>query len=164
MPATPFRLGLIAALATLALDQASKLYLLHVVGLPAHYPIDLLPFIELTPVWNRGVSWGMFQQEGGFGRWALTAFQVIAAAALAVWMWRARGRMTGLGLGLIVGGAIGNAIDRMSYGAVFDFIHFHTPVFDFIYVFNVADAAIVLGVPCLLYPEPDVDEPAKEKP
>ena len=164
MALRPFPLGLVVALVILAADQASKLYLLHVVGLPVNYPIDLTSFIELTPVWNRGISWGMFQQESGLGRWALTGFQIVAALALTVWLWRARGLMTGLGLGLIIGGAVGNAIDRASYGAVFDFIHFHTPVFDFTYVFNVADAAIVLGVPCLLYPEPKVDEPAKEMP
>lgn len=164
MAVKPLSLGLIAALVTLAADQASKLWLLHVTGLPVNYPVDFLPFIEFTPVWNRGVSWGMFQQESGLGRWVLTAFQVVAALALMVWLWRARGRMNALGLGLIIGGAIGNAIDRAMYGAVFDFIHFHTPVFDFTYVFNVADAAIVLGVPCLLYPEPKVDEPAKEMP
>lgn len=150
---TPFRIGLIAALATLALDQASKLYLLFVVGLPANYPIKLASWFDLTVVWNRGVSYGMFQQESDLGRWALTGFQIIAAIALMVWMWRTFGKMTALGLGLIAGGAIGNAIDRIAYGAVFDFAHIHVGSFNW-YVFNLADAAIVLGVPCLLYPEP----------
>lgn len=156
------RIGLIAALVILALDQASKLYLLFVHGLPAHYPITLASWLEFVPVWNRGISWGMFQQEGGMGRWLLTAFQFVAAIGLTFWLLRTRGRMVALGLGLIIGGAVGNGIDRAFYGAVFDFIHFHTPWFDFEYVFNIADAAIVLGVPCLLYPEPEKDaaEPA----
>lgn len=151
------KIGLIAALVTLGLDQASKLWLLFGHGLPANYPITVFSWLEFVPVWNRGISWGMFQQENGIGRWLLTAFQVIAAAGLTLWLMRTHGRMVGLGLGLIIGGAIGNAIDRIFYGAVFDFIHFHTEWFDFAYVFNIADAAIVLGVPCLLYPEPKID-------
>jgi len=149
----PFRLGLIAALATLALDQASKLFLLFVYGLPSAYPVRLGPYFDLTVVWNRGISYGLFQQDTALGRWLLTAFMIAAATFLAVWMYRARSRVTALGLGLIVGGAIGNAIDRAAYGAVFDFVHFHVGSFSW-YVFNLADAAIVLGVPLLLYPEP----------
>lgn len=147
------KIGLVAALATLALDQASKLYLLFVYGLPAHYPVSLTSWFDLTVVWNRGISYGLFQQETVLGRWLLTGFQIVAALALAVWMVRTYGKMTALGLGLIVGGAIGNAIDRIAYGAVFDFAHLHSGSFSW-YVFNLADAAIVLGVPCLLYPEP----------
>jgi signal peptidase II len=153
------KIGLIAALLVLGLDQASKMYLLFVHGLPANYPITLAPFLEFVPVWNRGISWGMFQQEGALGRWALTGFHFVAAIALTIWLTRTHGKMNALGLGLIIGGAIGNGIDRIFYGAVFDFIHFFTPWFDFEYVFNIADAAIVLGVPCLLYPEPRMDGP-----
>lgn len=148
-----FRLGLIVALVTLVLDQASKLWLLFGYGLPSRYPVSLTSWFDLTVVWNYGVSYGMFQQTTDVGRWALTAFQIVAALGLSVWMWRTVGRMTALGLGLIVGGAIGNAIDRIAYGAVFDFAHLHFGSFSW-YVFNLADAAIVLGVPCLLYPEP----------
>lgn len=154
------KIGLIAALLTLGLDQASKMYLLFVHGLPANYPVTLTSWLEFVPVWNRGISWGMFQQEGALGRWLLITFQIGAALALTIWLTKTHGRMVGLGLGLIIGGAIGNAIDRIFYGAVFDFIHFHTPWYDFEYVFNIADAAIVLGVPCLLYPEPKISEPA----
>lgn len=149
----PFRLGLIVALVTLALDQASKLYLLFIHGLPAHYPVTLAPWLDLTVVWNRGISYGLFQQDSVAGRWILTGLQIAAAIGLAIWMSRVKGRMVALGLGLILGGAIGNAIDRAAYGAVFDFVHFHVGTFNW-YVFNLADAAIVLGVPCLLYPEP----------
>lgn len=149
----PFRLGLIAALITLALDQASKLYVLFVMDLPSRYPVRLAPYFDLTVVWNKGISYGLFQQETALGRWILTGFMVLAAAALTVWMARSTSRVVALGLGLIVGGAIGNAIDRAAYGAVFDFMHFHVGDFSW-YVFNLADAAIVLGVPLLLYPEP----------
>ena len=148
-----FRLGLIVAVLTLAVDQASKLWLLYGYGLPSRYPVSLAPWFDLTVVWNYGISYGMFQQTTDLGRWLLTGFQLVAALALGVWMWRTLGKMTALGLGLIVGGAIGNAIDRLAYGAVFDFAHIHVGTFNW-YVFNLADAAIVLGVPCLLYPEP----------
>lgn len=148
-----FRLGLIVAVITLVLDQASKLWLLYGYGLPARYPLSLAPWLDLTVVWNYGISYGMFQQTSDLGRWLLTGFQCVAALALGVWMWRTLGKMTALGLGLIVGGAVGNAIDRMAFGAVFDFVHVHVGTFNW-YVFNLADAAIVLGVPCLLYPEP----------
>lgn len=148
-----FRLGLIVAVVTLLADQASKLWLLYGYGLPSRYPVSLAPWFDLTVVWNYGISYGMFQQTTDLGRWLLTGFQLVAALALGVWMWRTLGKMTALGLGLIVGGAIGNAIDRLAYGAVFDFAHIHVGTFNW-YVFNLADAAIVLGVPCLLYPEP----------
>ncbi len=152
-PGSPFRLGLTVALVVLALDQASKLFLLFGYGLPSRYPLVLTPWLDFTVVWNRGISYGMFQQDGALGRWLLTGFQVAAAVFLLVWLMRVRGRMVALGLGLILGGAIGNAIDRAAYGAVFDFVHLHWDSFSW-YVFNLADAAIVLGVPCLLYPEP----------
>lgn len=149
-----FRLGLAVALVVLILDQVSKLWLLYGYGLPSRYPVSLTSWFDLTVVWNYGISYGMLQQTTDFGRWALTAFQVVAALGLGIWMWRTAGKMAALGLGLIIGGAIGNAIDRMAYGAVFDFAHIHFGSFSW-YVFNLADAAIVLGVPCLLYPEPE---------
>lgn len=163
MKGRPFRLGLTVAILTLALDQASKLFLLFVYGLPSSYPIRLGPYFDLTVVWNRGISYGLFQQDTGLGRWLLTGVMLAAALVLVVWMARARSRVTALGLGLIIGGAIGNAIDRAAYGAVFDFVHFHVGSFSW-YVFNLADAAIVLGVPCLLYPEPKAQASAAKLP
>lgn len=150
---TAFRLGLAVALVVLGLDQASKLWLLFGYGLPSRYPLEVTSWLDLTVVWNRGISYGMFQQDDNTGRWLLTGFQIAAALFLLVWLMRVRGKMVALGLGLILGGAVGNAIDRAAYGAVFDFVHLHWESFSW-YVFNLADAAIVLGVPCLLYPEP----------
>ncbi len=144
------RLGLQVALATLVLDQASKLYLLFVQDLPRTQPITLAPFLEFVVVWNRGISYGLFQQESELGRWILLAVMIAAAVGLSVWMMRAASRLLAASLGLIVGGAVGNAIDRVAYGAVFDFVHFHVGSFSW-YVFNVADAAIVAGVAGLLY-------------
>jgi signal peptidase II len=147
---TPARLGALTALVTLALDQASKLYLLFGYELPLKEPVVLAPFLELIVVWNRGISYGLFQQDSELGRWALFAVMIAAAVGLSVWMARATSRLLATSLGLIVGGAIGNAIDRVAYGAVFDFVHFHVGSFSW-YVFNVADAAIVAGVVGLVY-------------
>jgi signal peptidase II len=104
--------------------------------------------------WNTGISYGLFPQEGPVGQWALLAVKVIAAVLLWIWLARASSRLTAVALGLIIGGAIGNAIDRLAYGAVADFVLFHvtTGSFNFRwYVFNLADVAIVLGVAGLLY-------------
>jgi signal peptidase II len=96
-------------------------------------------------VWNKGVSYGLFQQEGGIGRWLLVALSLAAALGLSVWMTRTGSRLLATALGLIAGGALGNAIDRAAYGAVFDFVHLHAGAWSW-YVFNIADAAIVAGV------------------
>ncbi|MCJ2089834.1 signal peptidase II [Methylobacterium sp. E-005] len=142
---TPFRAGLTALLLTLLLDQASKLGLYFGTDLVLTQPWRLAPFADFVVVWNRGVSYGLFQQEGGFGRWALVALSLAAALGLGLWMRRAGSRLLGTALGLIVGGALGNAIDRAVYGAVFDFVHLHVGRWSW-YVFNIADAAIVAGV------------------
>ncbi len=146
----PARLSIIVALATLALDQASKLYLLFVFDLFLHEPVALGPFVELIVVWNRGISYGLLQQDTDLGRWLLTIFSIAVAIGLAVWMLRTPHRLLAASLALIVGGAIGNAIDRIAYGAVFDFVHVHVGTFSW-YVFNIADAAIVAGVIGLVY-------------
>jgi signal peptidase II len=146
----PARFGAMVALATLALDQASKLYFLFVDVLSLREPLVLAPFLDLIVVWNRGISYGLFQQDSEVGRWVLLAVMIAAAVGLSVWMARASSRLLAASLGLIVGGALGNAIDRIAYGAVFDFVHFHVGSFSW-YVFNVADAAIVAGVVGLVY-------------
>jgi signal peptidase II len=145
----PSRLGFLAAAAILAGDQASKLGLLHGYGIRENGPIPLGPYFNIVEVWNRGISYGLFQQDSAFGRWILVGIAVIAAVLFWLWLIRARTRLAGLSLGLIIGGALGNAIDRAVFGAVFDFIHFHAGSFSW-YVFNVADAAIVVGVAGLL--------------
>jgi signal peptidase II len=149
-----FLLGLVTAVLTLAADQASKLYLLFGYDLPAHAPIRLGPFFDLVFTRNTGISYGLFQTEGNFGHLALLAFKVAAVIALLVWLTRTKDRLSAVSLGLIIGGAIGNAIDRLAYGWVFDFVYFHirTAEWQFNwYVFNLADVAIVVGVAGLLY-------------
>jgi signal peptidase II len=144
------RLAILVALATLVLDQASKLYLLFVYNLFLHEPVELLPFLELIVVWNRGISYGLLQQETDLGRWLLVGFSILAAIGLGIWMLRTPHRLLAASLALVVGGALGNVIDRIAYGAVFDFVHVHAGTFSW-YVFNIADAAIVAGVIGLVY-------------
>lgn len=166
----PVRLGLIIAVIVLVLDQASKLALLYffygkVVGIELLLvnPWPVLPFLDFTVVWNRGISYGLFQQHSELGRWVLTAFKLGAAVFLTFWLKKSTNRVEAVGIGLIIGGAIGNAIDRILHGAVFDFVHFHIGEFSW-YVFNVADAAIVVGVGLMLLGQVIPARAAAEKP
>jgi signal peptidase II len=148
------RFGLVVAAASAAIDQALKLWLIFVADLPARGIIRLTPFLDLVLIWNKGISYGLFQQQGPFGQWALLALKAVAVVLLWIWMARSTSRLTVLSLGLIIGGALGNAIDRVAYGAVADFILFHVTIGTFSfqwYVFNLADTAIVAGVIGLLY-------------
>ncbi|MGX9390108.1 signal peptidase II [Nitrobacteraceae bacterium UC4446_H13] len=151
---TPLRAGIVAALVALVLDQASKLWLLFVFELGRRGAVKVTPFFDLVLAWNTGISYGLFQQDGPIGAAVLLGFKVIAVIALAIWMARSKTRLATIGLGLIIGGAIGNAIDRAAYGAVVDFALFHIQwggkTLNW-YVFNIADAAIVVGVAALLY-------------
>ena len=160
MPVAPYlygpltRRGLIVAAFAALVDQAIKLWLLFGIDLGARGTVPLTPFLDLLLVWNTGISYGWFQQSGPAGQWALLAVKAVAIALLWIWLARAGSRLTAVALGLIIGGAIGNAIDRLAYGAVVDFALFHvttaTWTFNW-YVFNLADAAIVAGVAGLLY-------------
>jgi len=146
--------GLTAALITALLDQASKLWLLYVYELGDRGRVTVLPFFDLVLVWNRGISYGLFQQDSALGQWALLGFKVLAAIFLWGWLARAENRLIAVSLGLIIGGAIGNAVDRFAHAAVVDFalLHLTTASFSFNwYVFNLADVAIVAGVAGLLY-------------
>ncbi len=161
----PFtRLGCAAALIASAVDQAAKLWLLRVYDLGAKGAVRITPFFDLALTWNKGISYGLFQQEGPFGQWALLALKAIAVVLLWIWLARTTSRLSALALGLIIGGAVGNGIDRFAYGAVADFAHFHvnTATWSFSwYVFNLADVAIVAGVVGLLYESLFADRAAK---
>jgi signal peptidase II len=157
-------LGLGAALVTGILDQASKLWLLDVFDLPDRGRVALSPFLDLVVTWNAGISYGLFQQHSAFGLWALLVFKAAAVVFLWVWLARASSRVTALALGLIVGGALGNAVDRFHWPGVMDFVLFHVDSAGFSfrwYVFNLADAAIVAGVIGLLYDSLRVGSAAK---
>ncbi|HSZ73706.1 MAG TPA: signal peptidase II [Rhizomicrobium sp.] len=145
--------GLVATAFALAFDQGSKIALLYGFNFHAMRPgqaIRVLPFFNLVMMWNPGISYGLFPAHNLWGSLALGLFSAIAIVALGWWMWRSERRLLASGLGLVVGGAIGNLIDRLIYGAVADFFHFHAFGYDW-YVFNVADAAITFGVIALLY-------------
>ena len=147
-------LGLGVAALALALDQASKFWAIGLLDGPEHPSIALTPFLALTMSWNRGVAYTLLRSDSDLGRYALIVVSLGAAIFLAVWLWRAQGLAKTLALGLLIGGALGNAIDRMVHGAVADFLYFHTPVSLgplSNYVFNIADAAIFVGVMLLLY-------------
>jgi signal peptidase II len=146
-------LGVIAGLVVLAADQVSKWWVLNVLNLPDLHQVVLLPVLNLTMVWNSGVTFGLLN---GLGSWAHVVLAVVALAvvvALGFWLRRAESRLVAVAIGAVAGGAIGNVIDRVRFGAVIDFIHAHvdTRWGDVSwYVFNVADAAIVCGVAALI--------------
>jgi signal peptidase II len=143
-------LGLTAAAAACLADQALKLWLLFDFGLAQKGVVPLAPALDLRLVWNTGISYGLLQQQTSLGGLILLLGKAVAVVLLWIWLARTRTRLAALSLGLIIGGAIGNAIDRLAYGAVADFVHFHVGGFSW-YVFNLADAAIVAGVAGLLY-------------
>ncbi len=148
------RPGIIAAIVTLLLDQASKFWLLRVFDIAHRGAVKITPFFDLVLAWNIGISFGWFQSDSPAAQIALMAVKAVAVVVLAIWMARSRSLLATVALGLIIGGAIGNAIDRFVYGAVVDFALFHIEVsghtFNW-YVFNLADVAIVAGVMTLLY-------------
>ena len=148
------RTGIIAAVTALVLDQASKLWLLFVFDLAHRGRVRVTPFFDLELAWNVGISFGLFQNDSFLAQAILTTIKAVAVVVLAVWMARSRTLLATVALGLIIGGAVGNAIDRFAYGAVVDFALFHVQIggntFNW-YVFNLADVAIVAGVAALLY-------------
>lgn len=146
--------GLFVAIVACLADQAAKFWLLLALHLANRGPVALTPFAELVLTWNTGISYGLFPQNGPIGPWALLGFKVAAVAFLWVWLVRTPSRLTALALGLIIGGAIGNAIDRLHWPGVMDFVLLHVESAGFAfrwYVFNLADVAIVAGVAVLLY-------------
>ena len=148
------RPGVIAALAVLALDQASKLWLLFVFDIAHRGAVKVTPFFDLVLAWNVGISFGWFQNDSQLAQISLMIIKAVAVIVLAIWMARSRTLLATVALGLIIGGAIGNAIDRFTHGAVVDFAQFHVQIGGITYnwyVFNVADVAIVAGVAALLY-------------
>ncbi len=148
------RAGVIAGIVTLVIDQASKLWLLYEFDLANRGVVKVTPFFDLVLARNVGISFGWFQNDGLLTQAALTAIKAVAVIVLAIWMARSRNWLATVALGLIIGGAIGNAIDRVAQGWVIDFAQFHIEIAGktyYWYVFNLADVAIVAGVAALLY-------------
>jgi len=156
--------GLGIAVVTVFVDQASKFWLLDVFNLEDRTRVAVAPFLDLVVIWNTGISYGLFQEQGLSALWALLAFKVVAVILLWIWLARSSSRLTAAALGLIIGGAVGNAVDRLHWPGVMDFVLFHVDTahwrFNW-YVFNLADAAIVVGVFALLYGSLGVRDAAK---
>jgi signal peptidase II len=153
--AGPFTaLGLAIAAAAAILDQAVKLWLIYGFDLASRGVVAVGPLVDLVLTWNPGISYGLFPQDTELGRWVLFAIKCAAVVVLCVWLARVRARLTAVALGLIIGGAVGNAVDRVVHGQVADYVLFHVDAaggrFNW-YVFNLADVAIVAGVIGLLY-------------
>ena len=143
------RLGTITAAITLILDQASKLWLLRVFHLAERGAVAGTPFFDLVLAWNVGISFGWFQSDSPTAQIALMAVKAVAVIVLAISMIRSRNLLSTLALGMIIGGALGNLIDRLRLDAVVDFLDFHLGDAHF-YVFNIGDSAICIGVGVLL--------------
>lgn len=151
-----WRWGFPLAIAVIALDQLSKMMILDTATFNALGclsdnatcgRIEMSPIFDLTMTWNRGVSFGALQAEGP-ARWVLFALTSAIAVGFAIWLIRAERWMTALALSLVIGGAIGNLVDRARFGAVVDFLDFGGLYFP--WIFNVADAAISVGAAALL--------------
>ncbi len=142
-------LGVATAGVVLAADQASKWWVRDVLHLPEIGTVPVLPVLSLTMVWNRGVTFGLLNSFGAWSAPLLVLGALPIVVALGVWLRRAERGPVAVALGAIAGGAIGNVIDRLRFGAVVDFIHAHAFGWSW-YVFNVADAAIVCGVGALI--------------
>jgi len=133
----------------LVLDQLSKYWILSVVRLPERATMEVFWPLQFTRIWNEGVSFGLLQAEHDLVRWGLVAFSLGVAVLLSMWARSQARLLPALGLGLVIGGAIGNAIDRARFGAVVDFIDVQRLGF-FPWIFNIADAGITIGVMLLL--------------
>ena len=142
------RQGLGLAFLVLVLDQITKWWVLTDLMNPPRV-IEVLPFANLVLVWNRGVSFGLFNTQSDYGPWILAALALAVSAVLAVWLFRGPERMVGWGIGLILGGALGNVIDRLVHGAVVDFVDLHLGGAHWP-AFNVADSAITVGAVLLI--------------
>jgi signal peptidase II len=135
--------------AVIALDQTVKYWVLSVLHLPDLTTVPVAGPLHWTMVWNQGVSFGFFRADYDIVRWALAAFSIIVALVLTGWVRKATRPLFALALGLVIGGAVGNVIDRIRFGAVVDFVDV-TRIGFFPWVFNIADAAISIGIGCLL--------------
>ena len=143
--------GLSVAVLVALLDQASKLWILSVMlpRPPGEQIVTLAPFFNLVLVWNRGVSFGMFSHESPWNAVLLTVVAAAIVVGLLVWLKRTRHGLLASAIGLVIGGAVGNVVDRLRFGAVVDFLDVHAAAWHWP-AFNVADSAICIGVGLML--------------
>ncbi len=156
-----FKFGLLLAAVTFLLDQLSKYWVVHLfwpgqgceplnkaVAYKCHYVVT--PFMDLTMAWNTGISYGLLANYGLTGQILLIAFSVLAVIGFTIWLSRSNSLLLAISIALVIGGAAGNAVDRVLYEAVADFVSLHAFGF-FWYIFNLADVAIVAGAAGLMY-------------
>lgn len=144
----PFRFGLVVASLAIIVDQASKFWIM-AVFMESPRAITVTPFFNIVQTWNRGISFGIFNNEGNFNALILSLLALAIVAYLLHWLWGAETRLMGLALGLIIGGALGNVIDRAMYRAVFDFLDVHVAGYHWP-AFNGADSFITVGALALI--------------
>lgn len=147
-PGHLFLKGIILAVLVIALDHISKWWILTDVMNPPRV-IEVTSNFNLVLAWNRGVSFGMFSQDSTYGPYFLTGVAVAIVIGLSIWLWKSETRWSALALGLVIGGAIGNVIDRLLHGAVVDFLDVHAFGYHWP-AFNVADSAICVGAAMLI--------------
>lgn len=143
------RLGFVIAILIVAFDQLTKWWVLADLMDPPQI-VAVTSFFNLVLVWNRGVSFGLFDSDSHWGPILLSALALTISAVLVVWLRRVGGRLPAVAIGMVLGGAVGNVIDRIRFGAVVDFLDFHAFGYHWP-AFNVADSAISIGVGLLLY-------------
>lgn len=141
-------MGLLTILLVLAADQGSKYLVLNPLHLQDGHLLTVAPFLNLVLVWNHGITFGLLAGMGGKILFTLVASLMVLA--LLVWLWRARSWVVSIAVSAIIGGAVGNVIDRLRFGAVVDFLQMHLAGLYYPWVFNVGDAAIVCGVIALM--------------
>ena len=145
----PSAVGGVVALAVVLVDQVVKAGVLSYSTRSEMDSTPLTPFLDLALRWNRGISFSLFARDSTFGQIVLVALTLAVTSFLTLWLLRSRSALPAVGLGLIIGGALGNAIDRVAHGAVVDYLDLHAFGRHF-FVFNVADAAINFGVALLI--------------
>ena len=144
------RTGLIIAFLIFALDQASKYVVMKLLQLPSKGQIELIPFFNLTWAENYGVSMGFLTASTDFQRWALVTLTGLIGFAVFIWMNKEKAKWDIFALGMVLGGAMGNIVDRARLGYVADFADLHIGEFRPFLIFNLADACISIGVVILL--------------
>jgi signal peptidase II len=140
--------GLAVAALVAGADQLGKAWILALLAdrPPAERVVAVAPFLNLVLTWNRGMSFGLFNSDSALNALIFTALAVAIVAGLVHWLRRVRQGLLAFAIGLVIGGAVGNVVDRLARGAVVDFLDFHWGALRFPWAFNVADAAISVGV------------------
>ncbi|MEL6280462.1 MAG: signal peptidase II [Pseudomonadota bacterium] len=149
-------------------DQASKWWVLDVLDLRTRFEIDVNAYLDLVLAYNRGINFGLFAGSGPEQQWALAGFATAISLVLAIWSWRTKDWRIAASCGLVIGGALGNALDRITEGAVIDFINVECCGFQNPYAFNIADTTIFVGALALALvawrePEDDPGDATKSK-